>query len=215
MGCSFDLPPFRSFSPLSSPLSRLLSLSLYDSRISCFSSAQQHFSCLLCIPHQFFHFLGRFVISLFIFTGVFTNFPSISSLSAALNFLACCVLFLSVSVFNVENFFYWPLGFYALLIIYCQLARQHKAKKTNGSEREKKLAIQTTSLMPPTCLLFNISSPTFGFLCALINSKRHDAIYSSLIDPQETSRLSGFTPNKKADCIPVCSLQPVQNLHLS
>lgn len=61
-------------------------------------------------PTPFFHFLGRPVISLFIFTGVFTNFPSISSLSVALNqFLACCVSFFRFSVFNVENYLWQPI----------------------------------------------------------------------------------------------------------
>lgn len=69
-----------------------------------FSSAQQNFSCLLCIPLQFFHFLGRFVISLFIFTGVFTNFSSISSHFVALNQFSCvlrAVFFFSFYIRNI------------------------------------------------------------------------------------------------------------------
>lgn len=92
VGCPFDLPPFHSIS-LSLP-SYTLSLLL-----SSISSAQ-HFSCLPCISHTVFPLSGSPVISLFIFTGVFTNFPSISSLSVALNQFSCVLRVFFCSFFG-------------------------------------------------------------------------------------------------------------------
>lgn len=154
-------------------LSYTLSLSLLLPSISCFQVLNIS-RVYFVYPTPFFHFLGRPVISLFIFTGVFTNFPSISSLSVALNPFSCVLRVFFCSFFGFKcwilfvaaNFYWvivWALGFYALLIIYCQLS---------GRGQQKPREWERESQMPPTCLLFNISvfielSPTFWFIMRL------------------------------------------------